>query len=120
MKTIVVSIDNGANEYEIAVDQYGDAERNFECPVCKMANAANMDDSGIWYCESCEASGECDHSDTRVETFEHDTLRNGEHDTYETRGYVCNWCGSVIDGDPDEDAHDAMVDAQIDEMREQQ
>ncbi len=62
---------------------------------------------------------ECAHDDSRVETFEVDTMRNGEHDTYEVRYYVCadNDCEAELDGSPDEDAHDAMVDAQIDEMR---
>lgn len=62
---------------------------------------------------------ECTHDvGQRVETYEVDTMRNGEHDTYEERGYVCDDCGAQLDGDPDEDAHDAMVDAQIDQARE--
>jgi hypothetical protein len=63
---------------------------------------------------------ECSHDlGSRVETGEVDTMRNGEHDTYEVRYYVCADydCEAELDGNPDEDAHDAMVDAQIDEMR---
>ncbi len=47
-------------------------------------------------------------------------MRNGEHDTYTVRYYVCGGvegCGVELDGNPDEDAYDAMVDAQIDEAR---
>lgn len=64
---------------------------------------------------------ECTHdAGSTVETGEVDTMRNGEHDTYEVRYYQCvdPDCEAELDGSPDEDAHDAMVDAQIDEARE--
>lgn len=64
---------------------------------------------------------ECTHdAGSTVETGEVDTMRNGEHDTYEVRYYQCvdPDCEAELDGSPDEDAYDAMVDAQIDEARE--
>lgn len=58
---------------------------------------------------------ECAHDDSRVETFEVDTMRNGEHDTYEQRGYVCADydCEAELDGNPDEDRAEALADMQI-------
>lgn len=58
---------------------------------------------------------ECAHDDSRVETFEVDTMRNGEHDTYEQQGYVCADpdCEAELDGDPAADRADALADAQI-------
>lgn len=62
---------------------------------------------------------ECAHDDSRVETFEVDTMRNGEHDTYEVRGYVCADydCEAELDGDPDEDRAEHLADMQIMEAR---
>lgn len=50
----------------------------------------------------------CTHDEFTVETFEVDTMRNGEHDTYETQGYVCADpdCEEVLEGSPEEDAID--------------
>lgn len=64
--------------------------------------------AGIWECdESGEGiSDSCPHYDTEVETIEVDTMRNGEHDTYERRVYVCSLCGCDVEGDPDEDSND--------------
>lgn len=41
----------------------------------------------------------CDHVDYDWETTEVDTMRNGEHDTYEVPIAICsNWeCGKVLD-----------------------
>jgi len=46
----------------------------------------------------------CDHVDYEWDTTEVDTMRNGEHDTYEVPIAVCsNWdCGKVLDIDPPE------------------
>lgn len=62
---------------------------------------------------------ECAHDDSRVETFEVDTMRNGEHDTYEVRGYVCADydCEAELDGDPDTDRAEYLAEKQIDYMR---
>lgn len=50
----------------------------------------------------------CDHVDYEWETTEVDTMRNGEHDTYEVPIAVCsNWeCGKVLDIEPEEPDHD--------------
>lgn len=57
---------------------------------------------------------ECLHDEgTHVETVEVDTMRNGEHDTYEVRIYVCDTCDAEVDGDPDADRADALADMQI-------
>lgn len=60
---------------------------------------------------------ECTHdAGSTVETGEVDTMRNGEHDTYEVSYYQCidPDCEAELDGSPDEDAFDAMVDALAD------
>lgn len=59
---------------------------------------------------------ECTHdAGSTVETVEVDTMRNGEHDTYEQRIYVCvdPDCEAELDGSPDEDRADALADMQI-------
>ena len=50
----------------------------------------------------------CDHVDYNWETTEVDTMRNGEHDTYEVPIAVCsNWeCGKVLDIEPEEPDHE--------------
>lgn len=48
----------------------------------------------------------CTHDEIEIETFEVDTMRNGEHDTYETEGYVCAECGEDLEGNPAEDRYD--------------
>lgn len=73
--------------------------------------------SGVIECDKTGESDSCEHEETRVENFEYDTMRNGEHDTYEAPAYVCELCEETVDGDPREDAYEAMVDAQIDEAR---
>lgn len=56
----------------------------------------------------------CEHgAGQHVETVEMPTMRNGEYDTYDVRIYVCDTCDAEVDGDPDADAYDAMVDSQI-------
>jgi hypothetical protein len=59
---------------------------------------------GIWECEESGSSDSCPHYDTGVKTIEVDTMRNGEHDTYDARVYYCTLCGCDVEGDPDEDA----------------
>lgn len=50
----------------------------------------------------------CDHVDYQWETTEVDTMRNGEHDTYEVPIAICsNWeCGKVLDITPEEPDYD--------------
>lgn len=67
--------------------------------------------AGIWECG--KLSGSCEHTETHVEDIEVDTMRNGEHDTFTEAIYVCSACECATDGDPAEDAHDAIVDSQI-------
>lgn len=52
---------------------------------------------------------ECTHDNRIVETFEVDTLRNGEHDTYKVRVYVCTDCGAELEGDPEVDRAEMMA-----------
>lgn len=57
----------------------------------------------------------CAHQDLEIETVEVDTMRNGEHDTYEREIYVCADCGIQVDGDPELDAAEARADMEADE-----
>lgn len=85
---------------------------------------------GIWECNETNEgiSDTHDHyeainqgvAEMVVEEGEVDTMRNGEHDTYTVRYYICGGeqgCGVELDGNPDEDAEDARVDAEIDFLR---
>lgn len=50
--------------------------------------------AGMWQCLNldCGAMDACEHPDTIHEVVEVDTMRNGEHDTYETTVEVCLDC----------------------------
>ena len=54
--------------------------------------------AGVFECqsESCGASWSCEHEDVESEVVEVDTMRNGEHDTYETIAYDCTLCGTDV------------------------
>lgn len=79
--------------------------------------------AGIWECDNTGEgiSDTHEHKDYEVETVEVDTMRNGEHDTYEVQIYVCGGvegCGVEIEGeDPAADRADYLADMQIMEAR---
>lgn len=78
----------------------------------KTIHVTAIDTATLWLNEDNEF--ECLHDEgTHVETVEVDTMRNGEHDTYEVRIYVCDTCDAEVDGDPDADRADALADMQI-------
>jgi hypothetical protein len=53
--------------------------------------------AGIWQCDSCETSDSCEHKETEEKSIEVDTMRNGEHDTYETKMQECLACRSEVE-----------------------
>lgn len=77
---------------------------------------------GTWECPKTGYSDAHDHleavnqgdAELVVETGEVDTMRNGEHDTYQFSYYICGGqegCGMAIDpeiADPQQDAADAL------------
>jgi len=84
--------------------------------------------AGIWECEfdgenysdSCEHDPEKWEIEDAVEDY-YDPGDDYGHGQREYKVYVCGDCGCTIeDADPAEDAYDAMVDAQIDEMRDRE
>lgn len=78
--------------------------------------------AGIWECPKTGTSDSHDHEELEVETTE-DWPTSPMDTPREYQIYVCGGefgCGVVVDGDPAEDAYEAMIDAQIDEARERQ
>lgn len=89
--------------------------------------------AGIW---ECDVTGEGisdahdhyeafenDKAELLVEEIEVDTMRNGEHDTYPARIYVCGGqegCGITLDGNPDVDAAESRADMEYDEWKDNQ
>lgn len=41
----------------------------------------------------------CDHLEAHIETYERDTIKNGEYDIYLEQGLVCNDCDQGVDLD---------------------
>ena len=64
-----------------------------------------------------EGAGQCQHDGGyRVEAVEVDTMRNGEHDTYEVNVAICidpDCDEELEDVNPDEDRAEALADMQI-------
>lgn len=55
-----------------------------------------------WSLQEGDTQFGCDHEDYHFETVEVDTMRNGEHDTYETQLAVCSTCDETLeDIEPD-------------------
>jgi len=68
--------------------------------------------AGVIECDATGESDSCEHPDTRVEETEDWPTSPLDNPTpYPI--YVCNICECTAEGDPREDAHDAMVDSQI-------
>lgn len=65
---------------------------------------------GIVECDKTGESDSCQHEETHVESLEVDTMRNGEHDTYEVPAYVCDACECVTDEDVTDDREDMAYD----------
>jgi hypothetical protein len=63
----------------------------------------------------------CEHpEDAReIEDIEVDTMRNGEHDTYPAKIYVCGLCGEQVEGDPAIDIAEARADYEADNWRDE-
>lgn len=55
----------------------------------------------------------CSHDDYEVETFTDDHFGFDGHYQSSYEGYVCIECGEALEGSPEEDKYDNMVDAQI-------
>ena len=72
--------------------------------------------AGVIECVLTGESDSCEHPETRVEeTEDWPTSPLDNPQTYQI--YVCTVCECTAEGDPHEDAHEAMVDAQIDMAR---
>jgi len=76
--------------------------------------------AGIYECPRGYSEA-CEHPEWKVEDAVRDYYDPGDpygHGQHEFEVYVCALCGVQIeDEDPAVDRHEAMVDAQIDEMR---
>ena len=59
-----------------------------------------------WSINEDDGHFHCDHEFTHIEQFEVDTMRNGEHDTYNVPGYVCDDCDEVLEDREVDDERD--------------
>lgn len=72
--------------------------------------------SGVIECDETGESDSCEHEEMHVEeTEDWPTSPMDNPQSYPI--YVCDLCEETVDGDPREDAYEAMVDAQIMEAR---
>lgn len=54
--------------------------------------------AGMVICLDCENDDQrCSHLETRTDVLEVDTMRNGEHDTYERTAVICELCEIEVD-----------------------
>lgn len=72
--------------------------------------------AGVIECVLTGESDSCEHPETRVEETE-DWPTSPIDNPRSYQIYVCEICECAVEGDPQADAHDAMVDAQIDMAR---
>lgn len=78
-----------------------------KCPDCGSPTILYIypdDQAGTWVCtnDKCGASDVCEHENVHNETTEVDTMRNGEHDTYEALIEVCDDCECGTGNEPAE------------------
>jgi hypothetical protein len=71
--------------------------------LIERANTMNIQvqtpEASVYYLE--DDTFVCEHVNTEVETFEVDTMSNGEYDSYESRALVCQDCDEQLDWDFD-------------------
>ena len=79
-----------------------DTMTQLECENCESTELSfyspHGEYSSMYECLDCEHVGSCDHEiSTHTEIHEVDTMRNGEHDTYETTIVICDTCDSEVE-----------------------
>lgn len=75
--------------------------KQITCPDCggtALLDVYPSKTAGVWECQNpeCGVSDTCEHPDTVHEIIEADTMRNGEHDTYNTEVEICQDCGVQV------------------------
>lgn len=82
--------------------------KQIDCPEHKGQHEAKLYQfphkyAGIWECPE-GLSDSCEHEEIRRDSATVDTMRNGEHDQYETPVLVCEACEVTVGNDePDFD-----------------
>lgn len=74
---------------------------NEVCENCESPNTVVFQhphaQAGSGLCVDCEIPFDCSHHETRTDVIEVDTMRDGEHDTYETTIIICEMCESEVE-----------------------
>ena len=61
----------------------------------------------------------CTHDEREIVEYVEDHMGFQGHYQTESTGYACAECEEPLEGSPAEDRYEAMIDAQIDEMRDE-